>query len=202
MYGKERQLGEQSEEFKSYLGVVEQEMDQCIQITNRLLKLSAAPLGQLELVDIQVVVTDIISLVRWDAEEASIEIIESFPEQPLRVFASESEMRMLALNLVQNAFHAMPSGGTLHITGSLKDAEVVVSFEDTGIGILAENLHRIFMPFFTRRADSVHGTGLGLPISRTIAERYHGTLEVESEPGKGSCFMVRVPEASSERMTS
>jgi len=199
--GKERQQGKQSDEFKSYLSVVEQEMDQCIQITNRLLQLSAAPLGQLELVDIRVAVTDIISLVKWDAEEASIKIIESFPEQPLRVFASEGEMRMLVLNLVQNAFHAMPSGGTLQITGSLNDGEVDVRFEDTGIGIFAENLHRIFMPFFSRRADSIHGTGLGLPISRTIVERYHGTLEVESEPGKGSCFIVRVPEASSERMT-
>ena len=189
-------------ELENYLSIVEQEMDQCIQITNRLLHLSAAPVGQLELVDIHQAVSDTLSLVKWDAEEASIEIIDSFPEQPLRLFASDSEMRMLVLNLVQNAFHAMPSGGTLRITGSLKDGEVEVRFEDTGVGISAENLHRIFMPFFSRRADSVSGTGLGLPISRTIVERYDGTLEVESEPGKGSCFIVRVPEASGERLTS
>lgn len=189
-------------ELENYLSVVEQEMDQCIQITNRLLRLSAAPIGQAELVDIHQAVTDTLSLVKWDAEEASIEIIESFPDQPLRVFASESEMRMLVLNLVQNAFHAMPSGGTLRITGIIEDSEVVVRFEDTGIGISAENLQRIFMPFFSRRADSVNGTGLGLPISRTILERYDGTLEVESELGKGTCFIVRLPEASGERMTS
>ena len=189
-------------ELENYLAVVEQEMDQCIQITNRLLRLSAAPVGQLELVDIHEAVKDTLSLVKWDADEASIEMIESFPDQPLRIFASDSEMRMLVLNLVQNAFHAMPEGGTLRITGSLKDGEVEVRFEDTGVGISAENLQRIFMPFFSRRADSVHGTGLGLPISRTILERYEGTLMVESEPGKGSCFIVRVPEASSERMQS
>ena len=199
--GKQQERRQQQGELENYLNVVEQEMEQCIQITNRLLQLSAAPLGRLELVDIHVAIKDIISLVKWDAEAATIKIIEIFPQQSLRILANESEIRMLVLNLVQNAFHAMPSGGTLRITGSLKDGEVRVHFKDTGIGIPAENLHRIFMPFFSRRADNVDGTGLGLSISRTIVERYHGTLEVESEPGKGSCFIVRVPEASSERMT-
>lgn len=192
----------QPDEINNFLKVVEQEMDQCIQITNRLLQLSAAPVGHNELVDIHQAVEDTLSLVSWDAKEASIEIIESFPEQPLRVFASESEIRMLVLNMVQNAFHAMPSGGMLRITGSVNDGEIEVFFEDTGIGIPPENLPKIFMPFFSRRADNVEGTGLGLPISLTIAQRYDGTLEVESEPGKGSRFILRLPEASIDRLTS
>jgi len=187
---------------ENLLGIVEQEMDQCIQITDRLLHLSAAPVGQPQLVDVHKAVKDTLSLVQWDAEEASIEIIESFPEHPLRVFASEGEMRMLVLNLVQNAFHAMPSGGMIRITGCLKDGEVVIRFEDTGIGISDDNISRVFMPFFSRRADNVHGTGLGLPISRTIVQSFDGVLEVESELGKGSCFIVRIPEASAERLTS
>ena len=189
-----------SNEFKNYLGIVEQEMDQCIKITDRLLRLSAAPAGELGLVDIQQAVNDTLSLVKWDAEEASIEIAESFPESPLRILANESEIRMLVLNLVQNAFHAMPSGGTLRITGSIEDDEVVLHFEDTGVGIADENMSRIFMPFFSRRADSVHGTGLGLPISRSIVQGFGGNLEVESELGKGSCFTVRIPEATAERL--
>ncbi|MEN8214431.1 MAG: ATP-binding protein [Pseudomonadota bacterium] len=191
-----------SEEIGNYLDVVEEEMDQCIKITDRLLHLSAAPVDQQQLVDIQPVVKDILSLVKWDADEASIELIESFPEQPLRVFASESEMRMLVLNLVQNAFHAMPSGGSLQITGSIEESEVVVRFKDSGVGIPEDHLPRLFMPFFSRRADGVEGTGLGLPISRSIVESFDGTLEVESELGRGSCFIVRLPEASVERLTS
>lgn len=189
-------------EVGNYLSIVEQEMDQCIQITDRLLRLSAAPLQQPELVDFCQVVRDTLSLVKWDAEEASIDVIEAFTEQPLRIFASEGEMRMLVLNLVQNAFHAMPSGGTLRISGSMVDGEMVAQFEDTGIGISTENLNKIFMPFFSRRADHVHGTGLGLPISRAIVESFNGTLEVESEFGKGSCFIVRLPEATFEMLTS
>ena len=185
-----------------YFHVVEQEMDQCIEITNRLLRLSAAPVGQPELVDIHQAIQDTLSLVRWDAEAASIEIGESFPDTPLRVLASESEMRMLVLNLVQNAFHAMPSGGSVEITGQLFEGRVKVYFKDTGIGIDAENLRKVFMPFFSRRADHVHGTGLGLAISRAIAERYGGTLEVESEPGRGSTFVLELPEASFDGMKS
>ena len=138
----------------------------------------------------------------WDAQEASIDIVKSFPEQPLRVFANDGEIRMLVLNLVQNAFHAMPSGGKLRITGSIEADEVVVRFCDNGVGISDENLPRLFMPFFSRRADGVEGTGLGLPISRSITESFEGSLEVESELGKGSCFIVRLPEATAERLTS
>ena len=159
-------------------------------------------MGHSELVDIHQAVKDTLSLVKWDAEEASIRIVEAFPEQPLRVFASESEIRMLVLNMVQNAFHAMPSGGELRITGNLDNGEIKIDFEDTGIGIPPENLTKIFMPFFSRRADNVEGTGLGLPISLAIAERYGGTLEVDSEPGKGCRFVLKLPEASIDRLTS
>ena len=147
-------------------------------------------------------VKDILSLVKWDANDASITLNESFPQQPLRVFAHESEMRMLILNLVQNAFHAMPNGGVLSISGSLEGGDVVVKFEDTGVGIPAEFVSKIFTPFFSRRADDIHGTGLGLPISRSIVQNLEGSLDVESEVGKGSCFIVRIPEATAERLTS
>ncbi|MBG7602951.1 MAG: HAMP domain-containing protein [Gammaproteobacteria bacterium] len=192
----------QPDEIGDYLDIVELQMDQCIRITDRLLHLSASPSGQPQLVDIQQAVEDILSLVGWDAQEASIDIVKSFPEQPLRVFANDGEIRMLVLNLVQNAFHAMPSGGKLRITGSIEADEVVVRFCDNGVGISDENLPRLFMPFFSRRADGVEGTGLGLPISRSITESFEGSLEVESELGKGSCFIVRLPEATAERLTS
>lgn len=193
---------DQSGDIGGFLGVVEQQMDQCIRITDRLLHLSATPSAEPQLVDIQNAVEDTLSLLHWDAQEASIEIVKSFPQQQYRVFANDGEIRMLILNLVQNAFHAMPSGGELHITGCIEDDDVVVRFCDSGVGISEENMPRLFMPFFSRRADGVEGTGLGLPISRAIVESFNGSLEAESELGKGSCFTVRLPEASIERLTS
>ncbi|MCW8932569.1 MAG: ATP-binding protein [Gammaproteobacteria bacterium] len=189
-----------SPEISSYLDVASKSMEQCINMTERLLRLSATPLGQQELVDIHKAIKDILCLVKWDAEQSSIEVTESFSDQPLRCFASESEMRMLILNLVQNAFHAMPSGGQLKITGTVEEGMVVVRFEDNGIGISEENLMSIFMPFFSRRADNIHGTGLGLPISQAIVKSCEGSLEVKSELGIGSCFILKIPEASIERL--
>lgn len=192
----------QPAEVTDYLAVVEQEMDQCIHITDKLLRLSAAPLEEKELVDMHEVVEDTLSLLKWDAEQSGIELIRDFPEAPLRVLASNSEMRMLVLNLIQNAFHAMPGNGQLRISGKLIDDQVVLDFVDTGVGIPADELPYIFMPFFSRRADGVSGTGLGLSISRTIVESCGGKLTVSSEQGRGSCFSVVLPECNLDALTT
>jgi len=198
MYEKEQG----SSEFSDYISIVEEKMDKCIQITNRLLRLSASPTELPTLVNLHQVVQDVLSLVKWDAEKASIQIIESFPPQQLRVYADQGEMGMVVLNLVQNAFHAMPSsGGKLQITAFDEGSDIVLRFEDNGVGISQHNLPNIFMPFFSRRADTKHGTGLGLPISRAIVQSFNGTLSVESEEGKGSCFIVRIPKASKETLS-
>ena len=191
---------DQNEDIAKYLNLMIQEIDQCIRITNRLLNLSATPLDRPELVDVHQAVKDILGLVKWEAEQASIEVIESFPEQPLRIFGSEGELRMAILNLVQNAFHAMPGDGKLQIIASLQNDSVVIRFDDDGIGIDKDLLPRIFMPFFSRRGDDVHGTGLGLPIARAIIQRFGGSLEVESELDKGSSFTIKIPEARKESL--
>ncbi|MCU7937803.1 MAG: HAMP domain-containing protein [gamma proteobacterium symbiont of Bathyaustriella thionipta] len=189
-----------TENMNNYIDIISKSMDQCIQMTDRLLRLSAVPSGKDELVDVCNAIKDVLGLVKWDAEQALINVVETFPDQPLRVFASESEIRMLILNLVQNAFHAMPSGGVLNIKGNIKDGQVIIRFEDTGVGISEEHLSKIFMPFFSRRADNVHGTGLGLPISQAIVESYGGKLEANTTLGKGSCFIITIPEASITRL--
>jgi signal transduction histidine kinase len=180
------------------LAIVEDEMDQCIHITDKLLRLSATPLEKEELVDIQEVLTDTLSLLRWDAEQAGISIHQQYPEKPVRVVSSSSEIRMLMLNLVQNAFHAMPEGGELRVQAECLEGQVLVRISDTGVGISEEELPYIFMPFFSRRADGVHGTGLGLSISKAIVEAYGGTLSVTSRVGQGSSFLVSFPEATED----
>ena len=180
------------------LGMVEEEMDQCIAITNRLLRLSTAPSQQEELVDLAHAVTEVTSLLRWEAEKDGIALDVRFPDVPMRILGRESDIRMLVLNLVQNAFHAMPEGGRLVIEGRREEEWLVVDFRDTGVGIRAEDLPHIFMPFFSRRADGVHGTGLGLAICKSIVEEAGGSLTVDSEPGRGTCFHVRLPQASLE----
>jgi signal transduction histidine kinase len=109
---------------------------------------------------------------------------------------------MIVLNLAQNAFHAMPDGGRLRVTTRREPAEILIEFEDTGAGIPAEDLDRIFEPFFSRRADGAAGTGLGLPICRSLVKTFHGDLTVESEVDVGSRFTVHLPDAADSPLLS
>ena len=103
---------------------------------------------------------------------------------------------MVVLNLVQNAHHAMPKGGSLTVRSYGEGKSAVIEVSDNGKGICDEQLERIFDPFFSYRADGEGGTGLGLTICKSIVERYAGTIEVSSVPGQGAVFRVRLPLVS------
>lgn len=98
------------------------------------------------------------------------------------------------LNLVLNAEHAMPSGGELMLTTRRENGWVVLDVIDTGTGMTEEVRARIFDAFFSTRPA---GSGLGLPTARKIIEAHGGTIQVQSEPGKGSQFTVRLPASES-----
>lgn len=192
-------LESNTNEICRYLELVDHEIDQCIDVSERLLKLSTAPPSQPELVSVNETVEETISLLRWEAEQTGIELVTLFGNTPLRVIASDSELRMLTLNLAQNAFHAMPNGGKLEVSAKQSNNEILIYFRDTGAGITEENLPHIFEPFFSRRATGERGTGLGLSISKAIVENYGGSLGFESIPGSGSCFTIRLPDAKEYR---
>jgi len=188
---------EDAQDTSFYMQIVDREIDSCINVTERLLKLSTPPSSQPELVSVNDTVSETISLLKWEAQEQGIELIVEFEEPGLRVIATDSEMRILALNLTQNAFHAMPDGGQLKVSAVRSDNFIKISFADTGVGIHQEAMHQIFEPFFSRRADGARGTGLGLSICRMIVENYDGALEAKSTFGEGSCFTIRLPSAES-----
>lgn len=177
-----------------YMRVIEEEIGRCIDVTSRLLKLSASPSEQPELVVMNDVVADMLSLLKAEALRSGVEMtVDMAPK--MRVIASDSEMRMLVLNLAQNAIHAMPNGGRLSVVGRIEGESVTLAFQDTGIGIRDEDLSRIFDPFWSRRADGVQGTGLGLPICREILNHSGGKIAVTSELGKGTRFTIALPSA-------
>jgi signal transduction histidine kinase/HAMP domain-containing protein len=177
------------------LELVDHELEKCSEVTERLLKLSMAPPSEPELVYVDQVLEDTIKLLCWESEHQGVEMNLEVEGTPLRVVASDSDLRMVTLNLTQNACHAMPRGGLLTVRCGREGDRVVIVFEDTGIGIDPRDLPRIFEPFFSRRADGVRGTGLGLPITKSLIEGHGGTLRVESEPGRGSRFTVAFPDA-------
>lgn len=177
-----------------YLKLVDQEINRCIEITGRLLKLSEYGGERAQIVTVNDAVAETLSLLNWDAAEVGVEIELNLDPSAPRVLASESDLRMAILNLIQNAFHAMPDGGRLSIATSRHDGKIHIAISDTGAGVSPQDIEQIFLPFFSRRADGKHGTGLGLSISRTNVERDGGEISVSSELGKGSTFSISYPD--------
>lgn len=110
---------------------------------------------------------------------------------------NRNELQQVLINLINNAMHAMPGGGTLTLESEDSElngaAGIVIHVADTGVGISPENLPRVFDAFFTTRPGQ--GTGLGLSISYTLVARYGGQITVTSTPGEGTRFSIHLPTA-------
>ena len=109
------------------------------------------------------------------------------------VVASRSGLEQILLNLAVNARDAMPEGGSFLLELGVEDEELVLTATDTGVGMTPEVRERVFEPFFTTKAT---GTGLGLATVQRLVEEYGGTVAIESEPGRGARFTLRLPRAT------
>ncbi len=133
----------------------------------------------------------ILFLVSNDARERQINLVLQPPAVPVIITADGEKLRQAFLNIAINALQATPPGGSVVISTTVYRGTLCeIRFRDTGPGIDAETLGRIFEPFYTTKPD---GTGLGLAITRKIIESHGGTLLVESEPGRGTTVTVRLP---------
>ncbi len=178
-----------------YMELIDQEIDKCIVVTRRMLLLSRPPSNSLQLVEVNEALTDTLKLLEFDARTHGILQNLELPDNSLRLLADEADLRMIFLNLIQNAHHAMSGGGVLTARLSAADGHALIEIADTGVGIPPETLARIFDPFFSRRADGVTGTGLGLTIVKNFVDRMGGTVSVDTSPGQGTRFRISLPLA-------
>ncbi len=182
-----------------YLTVVQDQVEQCISVSERLLNLAHLPTEGAMPVDVGRALEDAAALLRYEAAISGVELDIRPPPLGTRVVATDPELRMVAVNLMQNAFHAMPDGGVMRVMGRVTEvseqggAWVEIAFMDSGVGIPSDVLGRIFDPYFSRRADGREGTGMGLSICRTIMETYGGTITAVSTVGEGTTFTLRLP---------
>ena len=112
--------------------------------------------------------------------------------------ADPAQLYQVLVNLVVNAIQAMPLGGDLTVSAYCEAENVVLSVQDTGVGMTEETMKQIFIPFFTTK-DIGEGTGLGLSVAHGIVTSHGGTITVESEPSKGSTFRILLPLFSTKR---
>jgi len=132
----------------------------------------------------------IVTLVAKDAQDRGVSLRFEPRTDGAIVRGDGEKLRQAFLNIVINALQATPSGGSVSIALSRGESVFAITFRDSGSGIAPDNLQRIFEPFYTTKAD---GTGLGLAVTRKIIEGHGGTLDIESESGKGTTVSVRLP---------
>lgn len=166
-------------------------------ITRSLLDLSRKTSSKREPTDIQNLIEQVLSYVEYRTRALGIRIKREY-ESPLPLISVDpKKVEQVFLNLIINAFQAMPDGGTLKITASRvegKKGDVVrLEFADGGKGIAVKNLNKIFDPFFSTKNEESRGTGLGLFVSRRIIESYQGSIEVMSKKNKGTTFIIEFP---------
>jgi signal transduction histidine kinase len=130
--------------------------------------------------------------IKDEAEEKGIPInVRMIPGDLLWVMGNPAKLREVLLNVVLNSIDALPQGGMITLGASRVDGYASIEVSDNGIGIPPSIKHRIFDPFFTTKG--VQRSGLGLSISYEIIQRHHGEIQVESQEGIGTTFMIQLP---------
>jgi signal transduction histidine kinase len=140
--------------------------------------------------EVNSVIESVLALTAQPARKAGVAVEKRLDPGMGRRDLDPALLQQAFLNIVLNAIQAMPGGGTLTVESRLRNGAVEVAFTDTGTGITPEGRKRLFSPFFTTKPG---GTGLGLVVTFRIVQNHGGTIEVASEPGKGSTFLIRIP---------
>ena len=182
------------------LSDVLEESDRVLSMLTTLMDISEAETGTMKLtrtnVDVATLVTEVIDLYEDTAQEAGVRL-SSNVAAGLIVSADRDRLRQALANLADNAIKYTPRGGEVEITAAREDAAVAIRVRDTGAGIPAHDLPRIFDRLYRGdQSRATRGLGLGLNRVRAYVEAHGGTVAVASVPGSGSTFTLRLPEPS------
>ncbi len=174
-------------------------LDRQVDLLNRmvgdLLDATRIEAGELELrrktFDLRRLVEDVISLYVPAAPDHQLGV--RLPEQPVMVDADWLRIEQVVRNLLSNAIKFSPYGGAVTVAVESAGSETVLAVSDSGVGMTAEDMKTIFLPFRRRKLNGAPGAGLGLSVVRRIVRAHGGAIAVESQPGDGSCFRITLP---------
>jgi len=179
------------ESIRKSLDIIEKESLRARDIVKQLLGFARKKPLHLTEVNINAVVKEVVAFSFSQTRMGKVKVTEEYSDIP-RTTGDVDQLKQVFLNIITNAIHAMPEGGGLAIRTFTKGEYILASLSDTGHGISNEVRNRIFEPFFSTKKEK--GTGLGLSISYRIIQDHGGRIDVESEPGKGTTFTVRLPQ--------
>jgi len=188
---------------EEFLGVIDAQADRLHRLINNLLNLARIEAGVVnvdkEALSLNDVLEEAASVVRPTAEQNNIVLEMELSSLYLNVWADRDMLMQTAINLLSNAVKYTPAGGRVVVRSRLEHDQALLEVEDTGVGLSAEDCHRVFDKFYRvqRNRKMASGTGLGLPLAKHIVEDVHGgVLSVESEEGRGSTFRATFPSVT------
>jgi len=178
---------------------IQDEIGRIVKIADELKKFSKKEDTKAEEVEVNGLLENTLSLIEPEMKLRNIKVIRTYERELPKTMADGNELKQVFLNLITNAYEAMPDGGTHTVkTRSVRQASdlkgdfIEITFEDTGCGIASNDIDKVFEPFFSTK-EAIKGVGLGLSSSYAIMEGYGGTIRVKSEEGKGTTFTVYLP---------
>ncbi len=177
---------------------IERQTFRAAKIVNSLLHLSRPVQAETGPIDLHVVVNDVLSLLEHQFRAASVQVRKELHAEAPVIRAVEHKLQQVFLNLFLNARDAMPRGGWLTIATRRERDHIVVEVRDTGAGIPAEHLARIYDPFFSTKPIG-QGTGLGLSVTYGIVQEHEGMIVCDSQLGQGTRFTVSFPALPASR---
>ncbi|MEQ8679377.1 MAG: ATP-binding protein, partial [Cyclobacteriaceae bacterium] len=162
------------------------------EIIKKLMIFSRQMPQQLDLVDINEIVSNTIYFIDIRFQDQQVKVEQRLDPKLSQIQADPVQMSQVLVNLITNAFYALPEGGKVTVSTRKRNNEVSLTVKDNGVGMSASVKKKIFEPFFTTKPLG-EGTGLGLSVVQGIVESHQGRITVRSTPGKGSRFEVLLP---------
>jgi two-component system NtrC family sensor kinase len=177
---------------KPILEKIEKQTFRAAEIVNGLLNFACMNGSEFKDLDVNQLIQESLSLLDHQLRRSNIRLEASLDRSLPPIYGNAGRLQQVFINLFLNARDAMPTGGQLKVQTSMNDSMVIVDIDDTGVGISEEDIKRIYDPFFTTKGTG-KGTGLGLAVSYGIIQDHGGRIFVDSAPGKGAHFRLKLP---------
>jgi PAS domain S-box-containing protein len=177
------------------LEIVYEESKRCKKIVEDLMEYARPRSAAISMIAVPIIIEKTLELVEAHCYKQKVEVIKNADPLLPQIHADAQQLTQVLVNLYLNAIDAMPEGGTLRVSTRASDeskqATVIISVADTGVGIEESEMGKIFQPFYT--AKKRRGLGLGLPICERIVKNHGGEIKVQSRPGLGTTFEIHLP---------
>ena len=195
---------EKSNIYKEELEIIKKQTKRVSEYTKSLLSFSKRIAFNPEKVDVKDLVNESLYLLQPRFREKNIQVIKDIPADGIKIFGDKRQLEQVLINIFNNAMDSFTTNGQIFVqlketnvlTNKISHDQVVecvsLSITDNGIGIIKDNLNKIFDPFYSTKEKN--GTGLGLSITKSIIQRHKGNIEVKSEIGKGTTFTIVIPK--------